>query len=384
MFTRTAASFLAPTLALVMLAGLPGCKSSSSATSADKPAAAPQQSGELPFPVVHDDWASIGYRLDWVGFPFPGATDRTRVTFVDAAEDAVVMQQSDSTVSVLEPATGKTRWSYQLAGPLTKFVGINRDPLDPNHIYVSSEADIFTLSAANGTLLARDRLSRVVNTRPIIENTTAIYGASTGEIMAHVIGRGVKAWGFMSNGAIEANPVDMGEVVAFVSQGGDVLFFSRNGSLVGSAAIYQGLANNPVAENGRLFIAGLDRSVWAFDTRGNLLWRHRTSTPLTAQPTAHNGVLYVSIPTQGLTAFDQATGKVLWQQPNVQGTVIATRGGRLLVREENGLTLLHPSRGDIVERISTPGIVRIDTDKFVDGNLYAVSNKAVAAKFVPR
>ena len=375
---------LAPAIAIALLAG--GCKSSTSSTSTAAPAPATPAPGaaNLPFPVVHDDWAKMGYRLDWIGFPFPAATPSSRVTFAHAADDAVVLQQSDSTLTLLEPGTGKTRWSTQLAGPLTKFVGINRSPLDANHILVSSESDIYTVSAANGSLLARDRLNRVVNTRPIIENSTAIYGASTGEIMGHVIGRGVKAWGFMSTGAVEADPVEVGDAIGFVAQSGDVLFFSRTGSLVGRGAIYEGLSNDPVAENGRLFVAGRDRSVWAFDTLGNQLWRHRTSHRLTLQPTAHNGVLYVSIPTEGLTAFQQDTGSILWQQPNVQGTVIAERNGRLLVKEAAGLTLLNPAGGEIVDRISTPGIARIDTDKFVDGNLYAVSAKSNVAKFIPR
>ena len=392
MFTAlktNARTALACTLLAGMALGLGACNRTSTTTTpttttTKASAGDVGTASALPFPVVHEDWAKIGYRLDWVGFPFPTATGRTKVNFLNVYDDVLVIEQSDSTVSLLETSNGQTRWSTQLAGPLTKFVGINRDPSNPNNIYVSSESEMYTVSAANGSLLARDRFNRVVNTAPIIHNNTAIFGCSTGEVMGHVIGRGVKAWGFMSSGAIEADPVEVDQAVAFVSQSGDVLFFAKAGGLVGRAAIYSGLANDPVAENGLLFVAGRDRSIWAFNSTGNQEWRHRTSSPLTAQPTAHKGVLYVSIPSEGLTAFEQATGKVLWKNANVNGTVIATRGGRLLVQTDKELVTLQPQGGEIVERIPTQGMVRFVTDKFDDGNLYVVSDKANLAKFTPR
>lgn len=337
------------------------------------------------FPVNHDDWSRLGYRLDWVGFPFPSASQSTKVNFVQPYQDVIVLLQSDSTLSLLETSNGRTRWSTQLAGPLTKFVSVDRNPADTNHVLVSSESEMFTVSAANGTLLARDRFARVVNTRPIINGSTATFGTSTGEVMAHVMGRGgIKAWGFMSTGAIEADPIICGDSMAFVSQTGDVMFFGLSGGLTGRASIYQGLATDPVADGDRLIIAGLDRSIWCFNTTGHEEWRVRTDSPLRIQPTAHAGTAWVSIPTRGLTAFDTATGKPRWTNANVQGTVIGTRNGRLLVRGNDSLVTLNPGDGTIIERAATPGIVRMVVDKFEDGNLYAVSSQSTLGRFIPR
>ncbi len=133
-----------------------------------------------------------------------------------------------------------------------------------------------------------------------------------------------------------------------------------------------------------LFIAGRDRSVWAFDTAGNRLWRYRSSSPLSAQPTAHGGVLYVDIPGQGLTAFEEPTGRVMWSSARVGGTVIATRHGKLLVNKGETLTLVDPSRGDMIEQITVPHLKKIVVDSFDDGKIYAVNNHGVIAKFVPR
>jgi outer membrane protein assembly factor BamB len=373
-------------LALLAGAVLSACNRSSTTTTTTTAAPAPTGKGEVAkFPVNHEDWSRIGYRLDWVGFPFPGAPAGTKVNFVTPSQEVLVLLQADSTVSLLETSNGRTRWSTQLAGPLTKFVSVDRDTQNANNVLVSSESEMFTVSAANGSLLARDRFARVVNTRPIIHNNLATYGSSTGEVMAHVMGRsGIKAWGFMSNAAIDADPVVCGETMAFVSQGGDVMFFGQGGGLVGRGAIYQGLENNPAADGDRLYIAGLDRSVWCFNTTGHEEWRVRTDAPLRSQPSAHAGTVWVTIPSRGLTAFDGANGKVKWANPNVQGTVIGTRNGRLVVRSNEGLVTLNPGDGAIIERAATPGIVNVVTDKFEDGTLYAVSDRALVGRFIPR
>lgn len=382
--TRAAAA-----LALAALAALPlGCASRGKA-SADNSAAttaAKTTDGKVAgsaFPVVHDDWAALGYRLDWVGFPFPGLDAKARVLDIDANAENVALQASNSVVTVLEASSGRNRWSFDLATPLTKFVGISRHPSSADMLLVSSQSELFTVAIPNGNLVSRERFDRVVNTRPVIAGQLAIYGTSTGHVLAHIIGRNLPAWGFFTPGAIEADPVVVGDSIAVVSQSGDILFLTSNGGLVGRARIFSGLSNNPVAENGILFIAGRDQSVWAFSATGENLWRHRTSVQLTDQPAAVGGALYVSIPGSGLTAFDGPTGNVRWTA-KVGGTVIGTQKGNLLVRTADGLAVVAPATGDVLQQVMTPGVVRVSTDQFADGNLYAVSDRAILAKFTPR
>ncbi len=170
------------------------------------------------FKVNHDDWQKIGYKLDWVGYPFVGQADDDEgdieVTTLHAYGDIVVGQDRQSTVTTLEASNGQTRWSTQLAGPLTRFVGISRDPYDPSRIIVCSESEAFTLAAANGNVVGRERFTRVVNTQPVLLGNLAIFGTSIGEVLAHSLGRGVKAWGFASVGSIVSSPVAMGDGVA--------------------------------------------------------------------------------------------------------------------------------------------------------------------------
>jgi len=356
--------------------------------SADRTPGTTPLAGGSSFPVVHEDWSRLGYRLDWVGFPFPAVGRRGRVLSVDAYADVVVAQERSSTVTVLEAATGERRWSLDLAGPLTKFVGVLRDESDPNRLIVSSESEAFVLGLIDSALVGRERYAIVANTEPLLLNGQLVFGTANGEIMAHLLGRNVKAWGFRTGGSFDTRLVRVGDAVAGVAQTGDVVFLLPDGTLIGRARIFGGVSADPVSDAGILFVAGLDQSVWAFDQQGQVQWRHRTPVRLTVRPAVRAGTLYVEIPGSGLTAFEGATGKVLWTASDVRGTVIGARAGHLLVLESSGsrstLVTLDPARGDVLERVSLPGVVSITTDAFEDGRLYAVSDRAVLAKFAPR
>ncbi|MDX2130975.1 MAG: PQQ-binding-like beta-propeller repeat protein [Planctomycetota bacterium] len=333
---------------------------------------------------MHSDWGKVGYRLDWVGFPFGVSVKSRSVVAMSLYPDIAVVQESGSVVSAIETSNGQNRWAAELTGPLTKWVGVVRESSDAGRLLVCSESEMFILAPGTGNILGREPLSRVVNTSPVLVDSLAVFGTSTGVVQSHIIGRGLPSWGFASRGAIDADPVLVGAQIATVSQGGDVTFLSTSGELVGRARVFGPLDNNPVTDGERLYIASRDQSVWCFDTAGNLVWRHRTPHPLSAQPALHDGVLYVDLGPGGLTAFDAVSGEVKWAAKDVHGTPIALRDRRLVVRDAAGLTVVDPARGDAIARIELPGVARVMADGFIDPNIYAISDAGVLAKFMPR
>jgi outer membrane protein assembly factor BamB len=379
-------STLAPLAAGLMVFALAagGCASTPTDSGASPGPSAGSPASDSAFPVVHEDWANLGYRLDWVGFPFIGAGPRPQTIAALALDDMLLIQERGSAVTLLEARTGAVRWTTDLAGPLTKFVGMAQDGIDPTRILVFSESEAFTLSAATGALLGRDRFERVANTRPVVLGNVLYFGTSTGEIVAHMQGRPGKFWGFMGVGAIDANPVMVGGAIATVSQSGDITFLTPRGDLLGRARIFSGLATNPVTDGERLFVAGLDQSLWAFDTQGTMLWRFRTPQPLRVQPAVAGGKVFCEIPGSGLTALDATTGEIAFVNANVKGTVIASRQGKLLVWDGRDAVLIDADKGDEIERVSLPGVVRLEVTSFVDPVIYAVSDKGVVARFIPR
>lgn len=378
----TPAARRALTLTLTIMSGLasiPGCVSEEKGPKAD----AKEPIVVAPVQVEHATWASLGYRLDWQGFPFTAREARLpQITRVVPAGDGVLTQERDSTVSLVEASNGQTRWMNQLGGELTKFVGMTRE--SSGAALVSSESELFTLSWQVGTLERRERFDRVVNTAPVIAGNLAIYGTSVGEVLAHQMGRNFKAWGYAGRGAIDADPVQVGSTIGFVSQAGEVTFFTPGGTVAGRAKIYEGVTTNPVTDGRSMIIAGSDQSLWAFDPNGQLRWRFRTNARLTVQPTVHGTSTYLEVPGTGFVAVDNNTGKARWTNPKVGGTVVAVRGGRLLVWNGTTAWLVDPDRGDVIASGALAGVQKIVPDKFVDGNLYLTTSGGTLVKMAPR
>lgn len=362
-----------------LLAGLSGCETLFGPGSAGSP-----ETRRKDFPINHDDYARVGYRLDWVGYP--AVSGREQIDFIYADADVVVTLEAGSTVTCLGAADGSVRWTQQLADRLTRFVGLDRSGA---RVLASGEGDLFVMDVDTGNVVSRQQYQKIVSTPPAIAGNLLIYGTGIGEVFAHMVlsaVEGLKAWGNHVTGAIEAAPTLVGSSVGVVTQTGSVLFVdAASGTPVGATRIHGGLATDPVASDRVMYVAGLDQSVWAINAEGgSVLWRHRTATPLRQQPTLHAGTLYCAIEGSGLAAFDAATGTIRWTAKGVQGTVIATNQGRLVVWDGKAMHLLDAARGDVMESATLRGVAKITTDKFEGGNLYTVSTRGIVAKFAPR
>jgi outer membrane protein assembly factor BamB len=336
------------------------------------------------FPIQHEQFAKIGYRLDWVGFPT--VTGSLPIQNFQGYPDMAIALETGSFLSVLEPNTGSQRCADQLSNYLTKFTGFVREG---NHVYVSSEGEVFTLDLQTCNLIARQKTARNVATEPVLYNGLLIFGSGVGELLAHVASGGVggvKAWGFLASGSIEHTPVIIGNMCGAVTQTGQVLFVdAQTGGLIGRNSIYDGLATNPVTDGKLMFVASLDQSIYAFRPEGaSTAWRFRTGAPLRVQPTATADRLYCAVPERGLTAFEAGTGNVIWTTKGFQGTVIGMNHGRLVAWDGTTAALIDPTRGDIIDKATLQGVSMLKTDAFDNGKLYAVSTSGVVARFLPQ
>lgn len=331
-----------------------------------------------------EPWAKLGYRWDWSGFP--AVAKGGSIRFFDVQSDALVAQDSSGVVTLMEPANGRVRWSAEVANPLTRFVGINRLKTDlADLVIVSGESEVFQLNVQTGNLVARQSYEKVVNTRPVLIGQLAVYGTSRGEVLAHHLGTGFKAWGFGTAGAINATPVLVGGLVAVVSSKGEYTFLEPSrGGLIGRGAMYAGMACEAAASEDLLIAASTDQSLWGLAPSGRSVWRVRTSEPLKTSPVVYGGVVYVTLPDRGFCAFDAGTGAQRWACKGVGGCLIGFRGGRLLVWDGHEAVTVDPARGSVIERATLDGVQGLVTDKMEDGVLYVITSGGVVAKFLPR
>ena len=333
----------------------------------------------------HDALAKLGYRLDWEGFPI--VSKRGRLTRLVAYPDMVVAQESGSSVSVLESGTGALRGAIELGSDLTRFLWLGRrDRNDRAELLVASETELFVVSGETLAINARQAFDEVISTAPARLGNLAVFGTLRSRLLAHDAGSGLRVWGNTADGIIDAAPVAIGEIIAVVAQTGQILFVrGADGSLVGQARMLDGLANDPVAGPDRLFVAGLDQSVYAFDPiGGGQIWRYRTSEPIHSQPRYHDGTLYVALDDLGFTAFDPARGTPKWSSKGVGGELVAVQGGDLIVFDGSNAFRLDARTGDVVAKVTLKGITSLVPDAFVDGNLYAIRNGNRVSKLVTR
>jgi outer membrane protein assembly factor BamB len=332
------------------------------------------------FQIDHDAYASLGYQIDWRGFPV--VARGRQISFLDVYPDIVVAQESGATVSILEANTGALRNSSQVASSLTRFVGNFRDE---NQLVVSSDTEAFIIDIQTGGVVARHEFSRVVSTHPVFFANQKIYGTSIGHVYSHYMNPPVDAWAYDLGSPIDADPVLVGSTLVAVSRRGDIAMLdAATGTLLARASIYGGCEADPVAGDGVVFFASLDQSIYAFDMGGRQVWRVRTEQPLRVTPTFHNGVLYVPSADLGLRALDAGTGTQLWSQEQVQGRVVAIRNGRLVTWDGATAATLEPATGDVVASAGLSDVALLRPDQFVDGNLYAASKGGIVAKFQPR
>ncbi len=332
-------------------------------------------------PEAHDTYAKLGYRFTWRGFPVMAAN--ARVTHFDVFDDIVIVQENANTLTVIEATTGANRWSAALGRPTNKFVGNVRTG---DRVLSSSDHELFILNVDTGALLDRQGLEVVVNTSPVVFGSTVVYGATSGEVIGHNMGSRYKRWGYLLKGAIRSDPATAGALVGVVSQGGDAIIIDpATGSSTSRGRIFDGLANDPVANASAMYVAGLDQSIWAFSTfGGERLWRLRTQYPIKSQPTVHDGVLYVNLQEKGLTAINTATGEIIWETKDAPGEVMGQRDGLLFVWDGARATLVDKERGGVMEQTELPGVHELRMSSFEDGDLYTVTRSGVVSKFMPK
>ncbi len=331
-------------------------------------------------PVENAEWRRIGYRWDWKVAPPLGAEERPVRTVV--SDSLLLTQTSRGEITAFATSSGEQIWSTNLANPLTRYTGIS---VGEERVVVTSQAEVFGLDADTGELLLRQAFDSLVNTPPVVLGDVVVVGSNDGELYGHFLATGFKAWGHAINGVFEEQPVLIDGIVGAVNNRGQIVFVDPvSFRQTAQGSIFDGPGAPLGSGNGLLFVPSLDQSLWAFNPRERTsVWRYATPDPILEPAVYHNGVVYCAFREAGMTALDADTGEVLWENADQRGRVVGTRNGKLLAWDNGRLSVIDPQRGVVIDSITVPNVLSIDTDRFEDGNLYLTSNEGVVARFQP-
>lgn len=331
-------------------------------------------------PMQADAFGTLGYRVQWRAFPtmMPGG----QVESVQMLGDALGVMESTGVFTVLEASSGQQRWSDQPAGPLTRFFGALQDD---KHILVVGESELYVYDSATGAIKTKHKTDRVNNTHPVKVGSMIAFGTATGHVSGMSATNGFTMWGTGVNGSVVVDPVLFpgGTDAVFVSQTGEVAVLDvLTGRSSGRARMFEGAGAAVCTAPTMAFVASLDHSLYAYSRSScQQVWRHRTNAPLRQKPTCIDGVVYCDLgESGGMTALNASTGKVLWNNQDVAGSVVSMRKGKLLVFDaaSKRAALLDPAKGKVHESVTLTNI-----GMFVQGDgdvLYAVSPVGVVTK----
>lgn len=332
--------------------------------------------------IDHDAWKALGYRWDWTSRPplIKGA----RIAFAEVQTDAIVLQDSASMVSVIEPSTGRVRWNTQASQTSTRFFApVRRD----DSLIVTNETDLYEFDLATGNTRDRTALGTIATTAPVMYDQIAVLGTAGGRLIAVDTKLDIRLWEYDFDGLLETTPTRVDDfTVAAISAKGQIRTLDVDDARTISSCRISGDASEPMVSDGSgLFIASQDQSLYGYETSdGSRIWRIRSSAPVTAQPVLIDGTLYATTADTGLLAVNADTGETLWTNRSIGGWVVTTSGGDLIVWNGRDLMRVDADRGDLISSTTPGGVVGIRSNTPMSGFLVAIFADGATAKFSPR
>ena len=303
----------------------------------------------------------------------------------------------DGIVHCLSLKNGKKIWEFKTGKSVFSTPVIENNKV----VFGSADSYIYCLNLDNGKPLWKFKADKWVLGSPVTDDGKVFIGASDGKFRALDLSTGKVVWEFGGiNGWIETKPLIYEGKIYFGAW--DNYFYvldEATGKLVWKwsldpghsyiSTFYAPAACWPVASNGRVFIAGPDMVLTAFNAAtGDTLWRARTPRINEAIGISEDGSkVFVKCTYENkLIAYSATADKpeIVWETPvqygmdDNQSAIIAKdgiayftfrNGLAIAVDENNGRILWKHKLGDVMQNAATPinGNEVIVTD--VDGKI---------------
>ena len=380
----------------VVLAG--GCNGPpSSAPTAGRTVAATTLGGSSAQRVADDYYLirplaarDLGYRIDWQRRTLISANSGLKTITVQG--ESVFVLDGRNFLSRLRREDGEQLWRVPVADALDEIHGITFMPR-MERVFITSGGVVLVLDSDTGSQIAKQRLSQIANTEPIVFGQFFLYGARNGQLCWHSYLVGHQWRGYQVSQSIQLAPLLVdGAVIVVGSDGRIMVLDAGSAAQIWSKRLLDVVTAPPAAGSRQVYVAGQDQHLWAFDLdTGRNTWRYLTEDPLSEGPVLLGDHVYQQIPSEGLVCFEAEPvnapdGVVVWKAPKVRGSVVARIGGNLLVwdQAQRRLELVTADQGAAALSLDLPGIKFLLTNTRQSTDLFAASDDGRVVRLVPR
>ena len=260
----------------------------------------------------------------------------------------------DNKVYAVDLSTGMKVWEY----PTYEYVW-SSPCVSGGIVYVTSLHNVTALVESTGALRWRYYSRYQILSSPIVYNNMVYVCVDGSGIVALNAASGVQAWQYPVQMRITSTPAvafdkvfmttDAGFIYALTLQGVRVW----EGTMASPTAVGDIVAASPAASDNKVFVSGLyANKIYAFDqASGKEIWEYPTTlSVITCSPTVGYGKVFFA--TNGVYALNQSTGKELWRFAFKDDTTYAsvalsgetvfavtTRGRLYALHQSNGTSL---------------------------------------------
>jgi outer membrane protein assembly factor BamB len=212
--------------------------------------------------------------------------------------------------------------------------------------------------------------SRIYASPVVAPDGTVLIG-SLDQSLTAITPEGTLRWRYSGTGKYYAS--------ALVTPQGDVIAGSVDGVLVALTALGQvrwqsklsdGIDTSPVLDGDRVFVAA--DGLYAYDLKGNQLFRHTVGAHVRSAPAVHPGGIVVFGTPQGKVVALTRDGKLAWQADagaNIDGGAAISDDGHVVIGTDLGHVLCFDARGALVWRFETGDDVRATPAIAADGTI---------------
>ncbi|MHC4990857.1 MAG: outer membrane protein assembly factor BamB family protein [Planctomycetota bacterium] len=331
----------------------------------------------------------MGYRIDWQVRALSSAESLRSVV---PQHDSLFVVDSENFLARFQRKDGRRVWRVSVAEPWEEILGVNYVPFQ-ERVYITTGGSVRVVDAITGSTIARQALSKVASTAPVLFNIYFIYGGRNGQLIWYAPQVAYDWQAYQVSQSLTMRPLLDGNVVMAVGNDGRVMALNaETATQLWSKQLLDSVVAHPVSGNGIVYLAATDQYLYAFDlVSGRTLWRRLTTSPLVDSPTLIGNRVYQQIPGAGLTSFDaipldDPDGVIVWTASNVDGNVLTQRRQDLLAWDgaDRSITLVNGASGGVVHNASVPQVQQLMATSVREGNLFAVADDGRIERLVPR